>query len=166
MRAGALEPATEAMPIEDVVESVLRRLRPALRPFEIRTFIRPDLPLVSIDPIQIDQALTNVIENAIRFSPPGSEIRVSANVWQSQLEVRIADEGPGIPPEDRERVFEPFYKRDAGPGRGGTGLGLAIARAVVQAHGGRIRVEGTPAGGTSVVLHLPVAAPARVGVRP
>jgi two-component system, OmpR family, sensor histidine kinase KdpD len=166
MRAGALQPVTEAMPIEDVLESVLRRMEPLLRPFKLRTMIRPDLPLVSIDPIQIDQVLTNLLDNATRFAPPESEIRISANEWAGQVEVRVTDEGPGIPLEDRERVFEPFYKQDAGLGRGGTGLGLAIARAVVQGHGGRIRIEGTPAGGTSVVFDLPVAAAAPVEARP
>jgi two-component system sensor histidine kinase KdpD len=164
-RAGALLPATEPIPIEDVVESVLRRMEAPLEPFRVRTFIRPNLPLVSIDPIQLDQALTNILENAARFSVPGSEIRVSAHAWQSRVEVSVADQGPGIPPEERERVFEPFYKRDAGLGRGGTGLGLAIARAVVQAHGGRIRVDGTPSGGTAIVFDLPVAADERVGSR-
>ena len=162
LRAGALQPATEPMPIEDVLESVLRRMAPVLAPFALRTVIRPDLPLVAIDPIQIDQVLTNLLENAVRFAPPASEIKVTANAWRQQVEVRVSDQGPGIAAEERERVFEPFYKRDAGLGRGGTGLGLAIARAIVQAHGGRIRAEGTPAGGASVVFDLPVAAGERV----
>jgi two-component system sensor histidine kinase KdpD len=162
MRAGALQPATQSMPIEDVLESVLRRMEPVLRAFTLRTVIRPDLPLVAIDPIQIDQVITNLLENAMRFAPPGSEIRLTANVWHQQVEVRVSDQGPGIPPDERERVFEPFFKRDAGLGRGGTGLGLAIARAIVRAHGGRIRVEGTPGGGTAVVFDLPVAVDERV----
>jgi two-component system sensor histidine kinase KdpD len=157
MRAGALQPSTEPLPIEDVIEAVLRRMEPVLRSFDVRTSIRPELPLVAIDPIQIDQTLTNILENAVRFSPPGSEIAVSVSTWEREVEVRIADSGPGIPAEDRERVFEPFYKRDAGLGRGGTGLGLAIARAIVQAHGGRVRIQGTPRGGTAVVVRLPAA---------
>jgi two-component system, OmpR family, sensor histidine kinase KdpD len=166
MRAGALQPATEPMPFEDVLESVLRRMEPALRPFTLRTMVRPELPLVQIDPIQIDQVLTNLLENAVRFAPPGSEIRIAANAWAGQVEVRVSDQGPGVPADRRERVFEPFYKHDAGLGRGGTGLGLAIARAVVQAHGGRIRIEGTPTGGTAVVFDLPVATGDRVVVQP
>ena len=99
MRAGALEPTTQPMPIEDVVESVLRRMQPALRGFRVVTRIRPDLPLVSIDPIQIDQALTNIIENAVRFSSPGGEIHVSANTWQAQVELRVSDDlGRGAEP--------------------------------------------------------------------
>jgi two-component system sensor histidine kinase KdpD len=165
IRAGALQPSTQPMPIEDVVESVLRRMEPVLRLFRVRTLIRSDLPLVAIDPIQIDQALTNVLENAARFSTPGGEIQVAVGAWQSDVEVRITDAGPGIPPEDRERVFEPFFKRDAGLGRGGTGLGLAIARAIVQAHGGRIDIGGGLTGGTGVVIRLPIAAEARLSER-
>jgi two-component system sensor histidine kinase KdpD len=159
MRAGALQPATQIMSIEDVVQSVLRRMQPVLEPFDVRTVIRPDLPDMALDPIQIDQALTNILENAVRFSRPGTVIGISVHAWQSNVAVRITDQGPGIPREDRERVFEPFYKADRGLGRGGTGLGLAIARAIAVAHGGRIHVEGTPAGGTAIVLELPGASP-------
>ncbi|MDP9341361.1 MAG: ATP-binding protein [Actinomycetota bacterium] len=158
MRAGALRPASQLMPVEEVVEAVLGRLGPALKGVRVRTFIRDDLPLVSIDPIQIDQVLTNILENAIRFSPPGGELRVAVHRLASRVEVRVADDGPGIPREDRERVFEPFFKRDTRSGRGGTGLGLAIARAIVLAHDGRIWIEGTPAGGTAVAFQLPVPA--------
>jgi two-component system sensor histidine kinase KdpD len=147
------------MSIEDVVQSVLRRMQPVLEPFDVRTVIRPDLPDMALDPIQIDQALTNILENAVRFSRPGTVIGISVHAWQSNVAVRITDQGPGIPREDRERVFEPFYKADRGLGRGGTGLGLAIARAIAVAHGGRIHVEGTPAGGTAIVLELPGASP-------
>jgi signal transduction histidine kinase len=115
---------------------------------------------VMIDPVQMDQVLTNLLENAARFSPLGSEIRVAVVRFQGAVEVTIADRGPGIPPQDRERVFEPFQSMDAGRGRGGTGLGLAIARAVVEAHGGRLSIEGAPGGGTAVIIRLPVAADA------
>jgi len=156
MRAGALTPAAELMPVEEVVEAVLGRLGPTLGGLRVRTFIREDLPLVSIDPIQIDQVLTNVLENAARFSPRGSEIRVAVHRVGSNVAIRVADDGPGIPPEEREQVFEPFYKRDTVSGRGGTGLGLAIARAIVTGHGGKIWIEGTPTGGAAVTIQLPV----------
>ena len=166
MRAGALEPTTEVMSIEDVVQAVLRRMQTSLHAFHVRSVIRPDLPDVALDPIQIDQALTNILENAVRFSPPGTEILISVHEWQSKVAVRIADEGPGIPVEDRDRVFEPFYKVDRGLGRGGTGLGLAIARAVALAHGGGIRIQGTPSGGTAIVMELPIAGSKRRETRP
>lgn len=156
VRAGALVPAKEPTAIEDVLDSVLHRMRSRLANVTVRTIIRPDVPDIPIDPVQIDQVLSNLLENAARFSPPGGEVLVSVSLWRRSVQVRIADQGPGIPAEDRERVFEAFYRRDAGDGRGGSGLGLAIARAVVLGHGGRIFIEGAPSGGTAVVFELPI----------
>ena len=156
MRAGVLVPSKQPMLIDEVIGSVLQRMRRSLEHVAVRTTIRPELPPVDADPIQIGQVLTNIIENAIRFSPRGSEIQIAAARWRSTVQVRVSDRGPGIPPEDRERVFEEFYRHDAGEGRGGTGLGLAIARAVIVAHGGTIRASGAPGGGTAVIFELPI----------
>jgi two-component system sensor histidine kinase KdpD len=160
VRAGALVPAKELTSIEDVLESVLHRLAPRHERVSIRTLVRPDLPDVMIDPVQIDQVLTNILENAVRFSPPGGEILVAVTPWRDGVQVRVSDRGPGVAPEDRERIFEPFYRGADASGSGGSGLGLAIARAVVLAHGGRIRVDGSPGGGAAVVVELPADAPA------
>ena len=157
MRAGALDPAREPVWIGDLLNAVLARMRRRLEGFEVRVNVRPDVPPVSADPMQVDQVLTNLLENAARFSPSHGEIAVTAARWQSMVQLRVADRGPGIPAEERERVFEEFYRRDAGAGRGGSGLGLAIARAIVVAHGGRIWIEGTAGSGTVVVVELPVA---------
>jgi two-component system sensor histidine kinase KdpD len=159
VRAGTLVPAKQPTALDEIVASVLHRLEPALRDVRVRTIFR-DAPDVPADPVQIDQVLSNLLENAVRFSPPGGEVVVSVAPWRSGAQVRVADDGPGIPPEDRERVFEAFARgRSAGPedggGGGGSGLGLAIARAIVLAHGGAIRIEGTPTGGTAVVFELP-----------
>jgi two-component system sensor histidine kinase KdpD len=157
VRSGGLEPAVQSIAVEDVVDSVLHRIRATLAPYRIRTVIRSDLPDVSADPVQLDQALTNLLENAARFSPPGGEIVVTVARWHDAVRVGVADQGPGIPLEDRERVFEAFYRRDAGPGRGGSGLGLAIVRAIAVAHGGSATVESSPTGGAVVTIELPVA---------
>jgi two-component system sensor histidine kinase KdpD len=157
MRAGALVPAKQPILVEELVGAVLRRLRRPLEDLTVRTNVRPDLPPVDADPVQIQQVLSNLIENAIRFSPPRGVIEIAAARWQENVQVRIADHGPGIPPEDRDRVFEEFYRRDAGPGRGGTGLGLAIARAIMIAHGGTIRAEGSPGGGAAILFELPIS---------
>jgi two-component system, OmpR family, sensor histidine kinase KdpD len=133
-------------------------MRARLEAFTVRVTIRPDLPQVDADPMQIDQVLTNILENAVRFSPPGGEIAVTAARWHGSVQLRISDRGPGVDPADRERVFEEFYGSDAGRGRGGSGLGLAIARAIVVAHGGRIWIEGAPVSGAVFVVELPVAA--------
>jgi two-component system sensor histidine kinase KdpD len=155
-RAGDIAIEKELTPFEDVVETVLSRLRRSLAAFDVGTKINQDLPPVWVDAVQMDQALTNIIENAARHAPAGSEIQVALRPWQAGIQIRVVDRGPGIRPEDRRRVFEPFYKRDTATGRAGSGLGLAIAHAVVHAHEGRIRIEGVPGGGTAVVIELPV----------
>jgi two-component system, OmpR family, sensor histidine kinase KdpD len=156
LRANALVPNTTVMPLDEVIEGVLARMRTTLQPFRIRTLFRADTPSVRVDPVQVDQVVTNILDNAVRFAPPGTEIQIAVHPWQSKVRARIADQGPGIDPADRKRVFEPFYQRDRGDGRGGSGLGLAIAQAIVGAHGGRIWAEGSPGGGTAIVFELPV----------
>ena len=165
VRAGALVPSKTPTALDEVVESVLHRMQPALGRVHVRTILR-DAPEVAADPVQIDQVLSNLIENAIRFSPAGGEIVVAVAPWQSRVQVRVVDQGPGIAPSDRDRVFEAFARVDAGTdgdASGGSGLGLAIARAIVLAHGGRIWIEGAPSGGTAVVFELPVADAEPVG---
>ena len=160
MRAGAMAPAKEPVLLEDLISSVLRRLKPLLGRREVRVRVREDVPPVPVDVVQMDQVLTNVLENAVRYTAPGSDIAISAVRWQSFVELRISDRGPGIPPEERGRAFDEFYRRDVDGRRGGTGLGLAIARAIVIGHGGTIGLEETAGGGTTVFLRLPLA---RVG---
>jgi two-component system sensor histidine kinase KdpD len=157
LRAGALVPSKRPTPIDEVIEGVLARMEPALRRHRLNVLLREDLPVVPADVVQIDQALTNILENAAKFSSPGSQITVQAARWEDTVQVRVADQGTRIPPELRERVFEPFVRGDGEAA--GTGLGLAIARAVVVAHGGTIRIEDAPGGGTAVVFRLPLKDP-------
>lgn len=157
LRAGALVPSKRATAIDEVIEGVLARMEPILRTHRLNVLLREDLPEVPIDVVQIDQAVTNILENAAKFSPPRSEITVQAARWENTVQVRIADQGQRIPPDLRDRVFEPFVRGDGQSA--GTGLGLAIARAVVVAHGGTIRVEDAPGGGTAVVFRLPIDDP-------
>jgi two-component system sensor histidine kinase KdpD len=157
LRAGALTPVLESVPIEDLISSVVRRLRASLRAHPVRIRVRDDVPPVPMDVVQMDQALSNLLENAAAFSPPGTEIIVSAVRWQNMVEVKVIDRGPGILPEDRPRIFEEFYRKDVDGRRGGTGLGLSIARAVVLAHGGTMWVEGSPGGGATLGFRLPLS---------
>jgi two-component system sensor histidine kinase KdpD len=156
IRAGALEPAREPAAVDEMVQAVIARMRPQLSGVQVRLNLRSDLPDVFVDPVQIDQVLTNLLENAVLHSPPGGEVQVSAAPFRDNVQVRIADRGLGIPVDERERVFEAFYRGDSAPERPGSGLGLAIARAIVVAHGGRIWIEGAPGGGAVVVFELPV----------
>lgn len=154
VRAGGLEPVKRSESVNDVIEGVVARLQPVLEGHEVRLMVR-DLPEIPFDVDQIDQVITNLLENAIRFSRQGSPITVTTARWQDTVQVRVVDQGVGIPPVDRERVFEPFVRADTAR-EGGTGLGLSIARALVRAHGGRIWIEGAPGGGTAVTFELPV----------
>ena len=156
VRAGALKPAREPAAIDEMVQAVIVRMRPQRSEVRVRLNLRSDLPDVFVDPVQVDQVLTNLLENAALHSPPGGEVQLSAAPFRDNVQVRIADRGPGIPVDERERVFDAFYRGDSAPERPGSGLGLAIARAIVIAHGGRIWVEGAPAGGAVVVFELPI----------
>lgn len=152
MRAGALVPTMAQAAIDEVIEGVLARLQPALRQHRVEVALPDDLPEIPMDVVQIDQVLTNLIENAAKFSPDERKISVSARTELGTVRVRVADEGVGIALKDRKRVFEPFVR---GEGSTGTGLGLAIAQAIVKAHGGRIWIEDSSGTGTAVVFELP-----------
>jgi two-component system, OmpR family, sensor histidine kinase KdpD len=153
IRAGALVPEKTPAAIGEVIEGVVARLRPGLERHDVRLFLREDVPPTPIDVVQIDQVLTNLLENAASFSQPGSEIRIYASRWRDTVEVTVADRGPGIPPEERELVMEPFVR---GEGSAGSGLGLSIARAIVESHGGRLWIRETPGGGATVAFRLPI----------
>jgi signal transduction histidine kinase len=110
---------------------------------------------VAVDIEMMEQVFGNILENALRFAPPGSEILVTACATGPELEVRVADHGPGVPEADRERIFDEFVRVDARPDATGTGLGLAIVRALVTAHEGRVWCEETPGGGATIGFAIP-----------
>jgi two-component system sensor histidine kinase KdpD len=155
IRAGALTPTRQPAAMDEIVEAVLARMRPRLAGHRVTADLPGDLPDVSVDPVQMDQVLTNLLENAGRHSPAGGEIQVRVLWMNGGVQVRVADQGPGIPPEERERVFEAFYRGTSHPETSGSGLGLAIARAVIVAHGGRIWIEDSPTGGCVVAFEVP-----------
>lgn len=159
LRAGALVPARVPAAIDELIEAVVARLQPLLAGRDVLLKLRDDLPEMQIDVVQVDQVLTNLIENAAKFSPPGSPIVISAAGGTEQVRVTVADRGPGIPALDRERIFQPFER---GSGEvAGTGLGLAIARAAVVAHGGRMWAQDAPGGGATLTFELPTRANGR-----
>jgi two-component system sensor histidine kinase KdpD len=153
LRAGALVARKSPSPIDELLESVLNRLRPLIDGRDVEIRVGDDVPEVPMDVVQIDQVLTNLIENAIKFTPPESPISLSAVGNPDGVRVTVADSGRGIAKEDRARIFEPF-ERGAGT-ESGTGLGLAIASAIVVAHGGRIWVGETATGGAAFTFELP-----------
>jgi two-component system sensor histidine kinase KdpD len=121
----------------------------------VRVATRADLPPVRVDAVQIQRALVNLLENALRVSPPGEDVHVRVTATRKELLVRITDRGPGVPDEERERIFEPFHRVSGASDQRGPGLGLAIARGFTQANGGRLWVESRPGQGASFVLALP-----------
>jgi PAS domain S-box-containing protein len=124
------------------------------------TIALPDgLPPVWIDGEKIQRVLVNLLDNALRYTPVGGEIRIEAELRQAEVLVRVSDTGPGIPPEARGHIFDKFTQLDRGPVRGhkGSGLGLTFCKLVVEGHGGNIWVEGRPAGGALFCFTLPTA---------
>jgi len=155
---GGLKLERDWISVEDLVASALRRLGPALRGLHVQRDWPEDLPLLHVHPALIEQALVNVIENAARFSPSGGTLRFEAGVESGQLWLGVTDQGPGIEPQLRERVFDMFYTGGEGDrGRHGSGLGLAICRGMLGAHAGTIVAEpGHEGTGTRIVMRLPL----------
>ncbi|ETX30390.1 sensor histidine kinase [Roseivivax isoporae] len=159
---GALTPRRVAADLSEIVGNARRRLRSDLARFAVEMRLPPTMPAIDVDPILIEQVLVNVLDNAAKHAPDGSVLRLSARVDGPAVELAIADEGPGIPPEARRLIFEMFYRVSTGDAqRAGTGLGLAIARGIIEAHGGTIRAEATTreGSGTTIVVRLPLANP-------
>jgi two-component system, OmpR family, sensor histidine kinase KdpD len=154
VRAGAVIPAMQLASINEVIEGVSARLNKRLGDRRLRLVLRENVPEVWLDLDQMDQVVTNLIENGLAYGRTGTDVTISSALWHDTVEVRVTDQGPGIPPEDRERVFEPFVRGETSR-EGGSGLGLAIARAFVEAHGGTIWIEGAPTGGATFVFRLP-----------
>ena len=155
---GALKLARDWVSPADIVGSALNRLRAVLAPLEVSTDVPAQLPLLYVHAALIEQALINVMENAARFSPSHGRLQLKAGADDSEVFFSVSDEGPGIPEEERAKIFDMFYTAARGDRGGqGTGLGLAICQGMVGAHGGRISVaDGIEGHGTCITLHLPL----------
>lgn len=141
----------EPYSVEEAIGTALERADRLLAGRRVETDIPENLPLSFMDPVLMELVFVNLIENAVRHAPEAA-IEIQARERMDAIEVSVADRGPGLKPEDLERVFEKFYRSSAAPG---AGLGLAICKAVVEAHGGTIRAENRPGGGAVFRLTLP-----------
>jgi two-component system sensor histidine kinase KdpD len=163
IEGGVLKPEKEWYPLTVLIRDVLNRLQPLLQQRRLHIDVPNDFTAVELDYVQIDQVLTNVLENALRYSPADSPLEVSIHFKAAEVIIRIADRGPGIPAEDLERIFDKFYRvmgRQSSPEYPpGSGLGLAICKGVVEAHGGHIWAEQRPGGGSLFSIALPVGKP-------
>jgi two-component system sensor histidine kinase KdpD len=153
IESGTLRPERQAIALDELVGDVLRRLGRLFRQVRLDVDVPPDLPFVDGDHSQLDQLLTNLLENAARYAPAGSAVHVVAAGRDGTVELRVIDEGIGVPDHERLRIFEPFRR---GEGSRSSGIGLATCKAIADAHGGAIRVERTPGGGATFVVTLPV----------
>jgi len=154
LEAGGVTLQRDWVPLLEVVSGALMRVEPRLRADRVKVMIPEGLPLVSVDPILMEQLFVNLLENVAKYTPSESPVEIRAALVDGHIEVFVADRGPGIPPQDLERVFERFT-RGSHAGVGGVGLGLPIARAIAVAHGGRLTALARPGGGTRFRLAIP-----------
>jgi two-component system sensor histidine kinase KdpD len=156
LEAGAARPRLRLTAAEGIVDGALSQV-PAAR-HTIDVTLPGELPLLRVDGVQLERALVNLIDNAVKFSPPASRVHLLVERRDSDVLFRVVDQGPGLAPAERDAVFEPFWRGSAGQGGRGTGLGLAIARGFVEANGGRLWAESDNAGGAAFVVSVPAAA--------
>ena len=153
LQAGAARPTPELWTADELVAQALDGVAGS---GAVQLLIPEELPPVSVDAGQIQRALANVIENALRVSPPGEPVAVRVTATRKEVLFRVVDHGPGVPEAERERIFEPFHRGHGGAT--GAGLGLAIARGFAAANGGRLWVESHPGQGATFTLALPAEA--------
>jgi len=162
IEADAVNPRPDWCDLHDTVASAAEHVRREHPEHDVELLVAADLPLVRADPAQMERVFSNLIENAVKFSPEDRPVRVSASVAGERVTVRVTDEGRGIPPTARARVFEPFFRGRSGGA--GSGLGLTISKGFVEANGGRIQLGTRPGAGTSFAVSFPLvpqpAAPA------
>jgi two-component system sensor histidine kinase KdpD len=156
LEAGGIRMVKEPADLQDLIGTALKEVIERLEARPVSVDVPDSLPFVTLDYVLIVQVLVNLLDNAIKYSPPDSPIEIQARQASTWVEIQIADRGTGIPPEDLERVFDKFYRVHRPEGVSGTGLGLSICKGIVEAHGGTIQAENRPGGGTILRIRLPM----------
>lgn len=152
IEAGALAPHQQAVSPDELVADTVARLERLFVDVRLEVSLPPDLPLLDVDYLQMQQVLTNLVENAVRHSPPRGSVRVTAEDGEGIVALLVSDEGPGLGNADLAAIFEPFR---TAAGSSSTGIGLAICKAIVDAHGGQISCRTRPEGGAEFRVELP-----------
>ncbi len=159
IEAGALRLKLDWCDMDELIRAVVRRLAASLAVFQVRMQLPADPPLILADYVQVDRVISNLLDNAIRFAPPGTAIDIAARAGAGELTISVANQGPAIPARLHAHLFDKFYRisEDRSPNMG-TGLGLSICKGIVEAHGGRIWVESPVTGdsGTQFAFTLPL----------
>lgn len=156
LEAGALRLHREPCDLQDLVGTVLTQLGDRLAPHPVSVSLASDLPLVPLDFVLIAQVLTNLLDNAAKYTPPDTPIQVTAEASADAVTISVSDAGPGLPEDDLERIFDKFQRLARPDSVTGTGLGLPISRGIVEAHGGQIAAHRCPGGGLEVRFTLPL----------
>jgi two-component system sensor histidine kinase KdpD len=156
LEGGAIHVRRELCDLQDLVGAALERHAPALTQHQVELDVPDSLPLVPMDFVLMVQVLANLIDNAAKYSPPQTTIRIQAICREQTVEITVADEGTGIPPEELEQIFVKFHRVTQGDHVVGTGLGLSISKGLVEAHGGKIWASNRPGGGSILTVALPL----------
>jgi two-component system, OmpR family, sensor histidine kinase KdpD len=156
LETGVMHLHREACDIQELIGSSLEQIGSPLKNRQVKVDLPAKLPLLSIDFVLFSRVLVNVIDNALKYSPPEKPIEIKARISNQTLEISIADQGEGIPVEDLERIFDKFYRVQRPDNVSGTGLGLSICKGIVEAHGGSIRAENRCGGGAIFTVQLPL----------
>jgi two-component system, OmpR family, sensor histidine kinase KdpD len=155
LESGAVELAKQWTSLEEIVGSVLSRLAATLKDHPVTVMLPSDLPLISVDPVLLEQVFANLLENAAKYTPAGTPVEISANRLPGRVVVEVADRGPGIPAGEETKLFDKFYRLQREAAQSGVGLGLAICKAILTAHGGRISAANRAQGGALFRFELP-----------
>lgn len=158
VESGHLKPKMEWCDVGDLLHMALQGVQRELSAYSVTLKLDPELPLVEMDFVLMEQVLTNLLLNAAHHTPPGTVVDVSAKIQNDELAISIADSGPGLPPDSLDRIFDKFYRVPGSPS-GGTGLGLSIVKGFVQAQRGRVTASNHPQGGAVFTVYLPVTEP-------
>ena len=159
IESGEVKLNLEWQPFEEVVGASLNAARSMLKQHTVEVHLPRDLPLVRIDALLIERVLVNLLENASKYTPPGSTVTLSAEVVADQLSISVSDDGPGLPPGREEAVFQKFTRGERESATPGVGLGLTICRAIVESHQGKIVATNRPGGGAKFTFTLPLGTP-------
>jgi two-component system sensor histidine kinase KdpD len=161
LQAGGVTLNRQWHSVEELVGSALQQESSLLARHKVEVQLPADLPLVRIDAVLLERVLCNLLENAAKYTPPGTVVEIGARTADDKVEVWVADNGPGLQPGSEERIFGKFVRGDKESATPGVGLGLSICRAIVEAHGGSIQAGSRPGGGARFAFTLPLeAAPA------
>jgi two-component system sensor histidine kinase KdpD len=146
IESGALKPKREWNILPEIVGSVLARMKRLSESHQIKVDVPESLPLVPVDYVQMEQVFTNLVSNSLKYAPAKTLVCIRARVEEGSIHVQVSNQGPQVPPEDLERIFDKFYRITAADRVTGTGLGLSICKGIIEAHGGRIWAENVPDG--------------------